>query len=140
MGHRNHRKGVPGFWSHKMVALSIWSIRRHQSLLSVLRRIMWSFSAVVLLAALVGRLDLQTALGVIGFGGLAVVVLLTGLVLTRRNVLLSVKDPELKAEARQAMLELIRSKTSSRATGRQPSRRAGRSGAGRCPQTGECAR
>ena len=123
-----------------MVRLSIWSIRRHQALLSALRRTMGSFSAVVLLAVLVGRLDLQTALGVIGFGGLAVVVLLTGLVLTRRNVLLSVEDPELKAEARQAMLDLIRSKTSSRAAGRRPSRRTGRSGADRCPQTGECAR
>lgn len=118
--------------------LSIWSIRRHDAILSVLRMSMWSFSGVVLLAAVVGRLDLQTALRVIAFGGLAVVVLLTGLALTRRNVLLAIDDPDLRAEAHQAMLSLMRSRMALRPAAREERDSAARSEAGNCPQGPEC--
>jgi hypothetical protein len=99
---------------------------------------MWSFSGVVLLAAVVGRLDLQTALRVIAFGGLAVVVLLTGLALTRRNVLLAIDDPDLKAEAHQAMLALMRSRMAVRPAAREERDPAARSETGNCPQGPEC--
>jgi len=101
---------------------------------------MWSFSAVVLLAAVVGKLELQTALRIIAFGGLSAVALLTGLALTRRSVLLSIDDPDLKAEAHQALLSLIRSRTSIRTAGQTESDRTTQSGAGGldCPQGEEC--
>ena len=118
--------------------MSIWSIRRHDAILWVSRMGMWSFSGVVLLAAVVGKLDLQTALRVIAFSGLAAVLLLTGLVLTRRNVLLAIDDPELRDGAHRALLELIRSRMPERSLSREESTRTARKSAGRCPQVGEC--
>jgi hypothetical protein len=125
-------------WKRIGARLSIWSIRRHDALLGLLRVSMWTFSAVVLLAAAAGRLDLQVALRIIGFGGLSVVVLLTGLVITRKNVLLALEDPELRHEAHQAMLNLMQAKGNGRLTKREKSSPSVRSGATPCRQPGEC--
>ena len=137
MNDRRNTATIHGRRKHLWIRLSIWSLKRHDQLLAVLRMSMWSYSAVVLLAALAGRLDLQAALRIIAFGGLAAVALLTGLVMTRRNVLLSIDDPDLKAEAHHALLALIQSRTSIRPATRTESDRTARSGAD-CPQGGEC--
>ena len=129
-----------GRWKHTWIRLSIWSLKRHDHLISVLRMFTWSFSAVVVLAAVVGRLGLETALCVIGFGGLSAVVLLTGLVLIRRNVLLGIDDPVLRTEAHQAMLALIRSRSSMHPARRAQSDPKARTDASSCLQTGECGR
>lgn len=123
---------------HPWIRLSIWSLHRHDHLIAGLRMVMWSSAALVLLAVFAGRLDLETALRLIAFGGLSAVVLLTGLVLTRRNVLLGIDDPVLKSEVHQAMLALIRSRTASHPAGRVMNTRKARNGRDRCVQTGEC--
>ena len=63
---------------HPWIRLSIWSLHRHDHLIAGLRMVMWSSAALVLLAVFAGRLDLETALRLIAFGGLSAVVLLTG--------------------------------------------------------------
>jgi len=142
MNDRRNTGATYGRRKHLLARLSIWSLKRHDHLIAVLRMSMWSFSAVVLLAAVVGRLDLQTALLIIAFGGLSAVVLLTGLVLTRRSVLLSIDDPDLRAEAHQALRALIRSKskTTLRPAYRTESDRTSLSGEGGvdCLQGEEC--
>ena len=125
---------------HPWVRVSIWSLKRHDHLIAILRMAMWSFSAVVLLAVFAGRLDLEAALRVIAFGGLSTVVLLTGLVLTRRNVLLHIDDPALKTEAYQAMLVLIRSREKIHPAGKAQNDGKARTGADPCRQTRECDR
>lgn len=127
-------KGKP---KHLWIRLSIWSLKRHDNLIYALRMSMLSFSAVVLLAAVIGKLDLQTALRILAFGGLGIVVLLTGLVVTRRNILLAIDDPDLRVEAHQALLALIRSKNRVPA-GRTEVRDPGTSCVDFCRQTGEC--
>ena len=139
MNDRRNIATINGRRKHLWIRLSIWSLKRHDHLISVLRMSMWSYSAVVLLAAVAGRLDLQAALRIIGFGGLSVVVLLTGLLLTRKNVLLSLEDPQLKKEAHHAMLDLMRAKSAGRlAKSEKPSPSAqGRTAS--CRHPGECA-
>jgi len=85
----------------------IWSIRNQQRLMARLRTTMWAFSATILVLSISGRFGLQTALLIIGFGGLGVVVMLTGLIQTRRILLLNIQDPDLRRQAHVAMLELI---------------------------------
>lgn len=85
----------------------IWSIRNQQRLIARLRTSMWAFSATILILSISGRFGLQTALSIIGFSGLALVVMLTGLIQTRRIVLLNIRNPDLRRQAYLAMLELI---------------------------------
>jgi len=125
---------------HPWIRLSIWSLKRHNHLIAILRMVMMAFAVMVLLPVFGGRIDLETALRVIAFGGLGVVVLLTGLVLTRRNVLLHIADPALKTEAYRAMLALIRSRGPIHHAGRAKGDRHARTGADRCRQTRECYR
>lgn len=129
-----------GSHNHLWIRLSIWSLKRHARLIAVLRMIMMAFPFVVLLAVFAGRLELETALRVIAIGGLSVVLLLAGLVLTRRNVLLAIDDPDLKAEALQAMLVLIQSRAPVQAEDRVPNDREARNGAGQCAHPGDCGR
>jgi hypothetical protein len=68
---------------------------------------MFAAVAVLVLLALAGRLSLEAALQVAGFGSLTLILLLGGLIVSRRNHLLGITDPELRQEAYHAMLELI---------------------------------
>jgi branched-subunit amino acid transport protein AzlD len=140
MNDRRNTWTLNGGRKHLWIRLSIWSLKRHDDLIAVLRMVMMAFPYVVLLAVFAGRLDLETALRVIGFGALAVVVLITGLVLTRRNVLLGIDDPDLRSEAHQAMLALIRSRVPIHTAGRAQVDREAPTNAARCAQTGECNR
>lgn len=140
MNDRRNTPTINGNRNQLWIRLSIWSLKRHNDLIAVLRMVMMAFSYVVLLAVFAGRLDLETALRVIAFGGLSAVVLITGLVLTRRNVLLGIEDPVLKAEAHQAMLALIRSRVPVHSEGWAQNDQEVRSDAAGCGQTGECNR
>ena len=125
---------------HLWIRLSIWSLKRHDRLIAVLRMAMMAFPFVVLLAVFAGKIDLEAALRVIAFGGLAAVVLITGLVLTRRNVLLGIDDPGLRAEAHEAMAALIRKRTAIHSAGQVQQDRNEPTEADRCRQPGECRR
>ena len=140
MNNRRDTAAINERRKHPWVRLSIWSLKRHDDLIAVLRMVMMAFPAVVLLAVFAGRLELDAALRIIAFGALGVVVLLAGLVLTRRNVLLGIDDPALKTEAHRAMMALIRSRVSIRPAGRAQEDRKNRTGADRCAHPGECGR
>jgi hypothetical protein len=140
MNDLGHTENIDGRRKHPLIRLSIWSLKRHDHLIAGLRMVMMAFAAVVLLAVFAGRLDLEAALRVIAFGGLSVVVLLTGLVLTRRNVLLHIDDPALKNEAYQAMLALIRSRQKMHPAGKAHKDGKTRTSAEPCRQARECDR
>ena len=140
MNDLRHTAKINGGRKHPWVRVSIWSLKRHDHLIAVLRMAMWSFSAVVLLAVFAGRLGLEAALRVIAFGGLSAVVLITGMVLTRRNVLLHIDDPALKTEAYQAMLALIRSREKIHPAGKAHNEVKARNSADPCRKPGECNR
>lgn len=127
-------------WKHPWIHLSIWSLKQRDHLNWVVRMVMWSFSALVLLAVIAGKIDLETALRVFAYGGLSAVVLLTGLVLIRRKVLLGIDDPIMREEAHQAMIALMRSRASIHPAGRASNDRDDRSGADRCSHPGGCGR
>jgi hypothetical protein len=140
MNDLRHTAKINGGRTHPWVRVSIWSLKRHDHLIAVLRMVMMAFSMVVLLAVFAGRLDLEAALRVIAFGGLSIVVLLTGLVLTRRNVLLNIDDPALKTEAHKAMIALIRSREKIHPAGKVKNDGKVRTSTDRCRQTRECDR
>ena len=140
MNDLRHTAKISGGRRHPWVRVSIWSLKRHDHLIAVLRMVMMAFPVMVLLPVFAGRIDLETALRVIAFGGLGVVVLLTGLVLTRRNVLLHIDDPALRTEAYQAMLALISARGAIHHAGRAKGGRKAPTGTDHCRQTRECDR
>ena len=87
--------------------LCIWSIKNHDWLIARLREYVWSACGLILLLAAFGAIGLQAALLIVAFGCMGIIVVLTGLVLTRRNHLLNLTDPELKNEVYSAMIALI---------------------------------
>ena len=97
--------------TNRLVAkLCILSVKHHDTLVTAVQQYMWVGSATILYLSLVGKLDMGLALSVIGFGGLSIIALLWGLIESRRFYLKAIQDPELKDEAYQAMLNLIRLK------------------------------
>jgi hypothetical protein len=87
--------------------LSIWSIRRHDLLVTHLRIYVWSAAATILLLALGNVISLSTALYAILFSVLGLIVLIWLLLERRRTILLRIENKDLRKEAHAAMLAFI---------------------------------
>ncbi|MDM8516222.1 hypothetical protein QUF76_08500 [Desulfobacterales bacterium HSG16] len=97
------RKGT----GHLVAKLCILSVKHHNTLITAIWQYMWVASTTILYLSLVGKLEMELALSIIGFGGLSIVALLWGLIETRRICLKDIQDPDLKDKAYQVMLDLI---------------------------------
>lgn len=106
--HSTAKTASRGIRAKRTTRLCIWTIRHHDWLVARLREYVWLACGAVLLLSAAGGIRIETALRIIAFGIMGIVVALVGLVLARRFHLLRVTDPDLKAEAYEVMLALIR--------------------------------
>ena len=88
----------------------LWTIRRQDRITRCLTLNMWSAVSVVLGIAVVGLVTLEMALLIIFVAGIAVGSITWVLIERRRSWLLSISDPNLRAEAHRAMIDYLRKK------------------------------
>jgi hypothetical protein len=89
----------------------LWTIRKQDHIARGVTMNIWSAVSAVLAIALVGLVTLEMALQIILAGGAATGALIWILIERRRSWLLSISDPQLKAEAHQAMIDYLVKKT-----------------------------
>ena len=89
-----------------------WTIRNQDHLTRGITINMWSAVSAVLIIALVDFVSLEMALHIIFVGGAATAALIWTLIERRRSWLLSISDPELKAEAHRTMIDYLAKRTS----------------------------
>lgn len=87
-----------------------WTIQKQDQITRFVTMHMWSAVSAVLVAALIDLVTLKMALQIIFFGGLAVGGVFWTLIEHRRSWLLSISDPELKAEAHRVMVDYLAGK------------------------------
>ena len=85
----------------------LWTIRKQDHITRGITMNSWSAVSAVLVIALVGVVTLEMALQIIMIGGGATGALIWILIERRRSWLLSISDPELKAEAHQVMIDYL---------------------------------
>jgi hypothetical protein len=85
----------------------IWTITHHDFLAKTIRIYVWASSATVLFLSIAGFISLRTALHVLLFGGLGILILLWSLIHWRKGILLDIRDEKLRQTAHAAMLALI---------------------------------
>ena len=100
------------YWSRKKSDFYLWTIRRQNHISTTIRTQLMAAVSVVLLLSILLPIRLETALHIIFYTGLAVIVLLWALIERRRSWLLGIQDPVLKETAHQAMITYLRQRTS----------------------------
>ena len=106
------RDSQPGSPRPVSTRFFLWTIRNQDYITRGVTMNMWSAVSAVLVIALVGFVTLEMALQFIFFGGAATGALIWILIERRRSWLLSISDPELKAEAHCTMIDYLAKKTS----------------------------
>lgn len=104
----------PSKFKSVLAMASIWTIVNHNFLAGQIRIYVWSASATVLFFAVASIIPLHTALYLLLFCGVAIMILLWSLIRWRKAILLDIQNPEMKKTAHAAMLALIDSKSSRR--------------------------
>jgi len=94
----------------KTARFCIWTILNQDLLAAHFRAYMVLGTLMVLLFHLSGKLGTAVALGSLFIGGISVIVLMSMLIRARKRSLLSIRDPELRAIAHEAMMVYIHQK------------------------------
>ena len=85
----------------------LWTIRRHQAIAAFVTLWMWSSVAGLALLAALGIISADSATKIICIGGFSIVGILWVMIERRKSWLLSIRDPDLKSRAHEAMIRLI---------------------------------
>ena len=89
----------------------LWTIRNQDLITRGIAMNMWSAVSAVLAIAMVGLVSLEMALHIIFIGGAATGASIWTLIERRRSWLLSISDPQLKADAHREMIDYLTKKT-----------------------------
>ena len=100
------------FWSRKRADFYLWTIRRQDHISATIRIQLMSAVSVVLLLSILLPIQLETALHIILYTGLAIIGLLWALIERRKSWLLGIQDPVLREAAHQAMIFYLDQKRS----------------------------
>lgn len=95
-----------------MARISIWTITNHDFLAGRIRTYVWSATATILFLSIGSIIPLQTALYLLLFCGLGLMILIWILINWRKAILLNIQDEKLRIIAHAAMLALIHARES----------------------------
>jgi len=92
-----------------IVEICLWSIRRHDLIVSSLRLYMFAATMTILILAVSGSVHIRSACMAIIIGCLCIGLLIWVFSEVRKAILLGIEEPDLKEKAHRVMLAFIES-------------------------------
>ncbi len=94
----------------RIARFCIWTLRQQALIAFHIRIFTWTGTFLILFLALAGKISLDAALHAIVISLCSIALLIGLLIAARRQGLLRIHDPEMRARAHQAMLRHIRAR------------------------------